>query len=76
MNETLLFLIPLMPLLCGVLNAAFGMRLPRLLSETLAVGGVLFAAAADQPVLVPLRRRRHRCHPLPPGWTAAICRSG
>ncbi len=44
MNESLLFLIPLLPLLCGMLNVLFGMRLPRLLSETLAVGGVLFAA--------------------------------
>jgi len=44
MNESLLFLILLMPLLCGALNALFGMRLPRLLSEVLAVGGVLFAA--------------------------------
>ncbi len=44
MNESLLFLIPLMPLLCGVLNTLFGMRLPRLLSEALAVFGVLFAA--------------------------------
>ena len=44
MNDSLLFLIPLLPLLCGVLNALFGMRLPRLLSEALAVCGVLAAA--------------------------------
>ena len=44
MNDALLFLIPLLPLLCGVINALFGMHLPRLLSESLAVFGVLFAA--------------------------------
>ncbi len=40
MNETLLFLIPLLPLVCGALNAIFGMRAPRLFAETLAVFGV------------------------------------
>jgi NADH-quinone oxidoreductase subunit L len=44
MNESLLFLIPLLPLACGVSNILFGMRLPRLLAETLAVLGVLAAA--------------------------------
>ncbi|MCM2264703.1 MAG: NADH-quinone oxidoreductase subunit L [Desulfuromonadales bacterium] len=40
MNQTLLFLIPLLPLACAVLNMLFGMRLPRLVAETLAVSGV------------------------------------
>ncbi len=40
MSETLLFLIPLLPLCCAVLNMLFGMRLPRLFAETLAVAGV------------------------------------
>ncbi len=40
MNESLLFLIPLLPLLCAVLNMFFGMRLPRLFAETMAVTGV------------------------------------
>jgi NADH-quinone oxidoreductase subunit L len=40
MNESLLFLIPLLPLFCAVLNMLFGMRLPRLFTETLAVIGV------------------------------------
>lgn len=40
MNQTLLFLIPLLPLCCAVLNMLFGMRLPRLFAETLAVSGV------------------------------------
>ncbi|MHB8707901.1 MAG: NADH-quinone oxidoreductase subunit L [Desulfuromonadales bacterium] len=40
MNQTLLFLIPLLPLGCAVLNMLFGMRLPRLVTETLAVSGV------------------------------------
>ncbi|PLX76891.1 MAG: NADH-quinone oxidoreductase subunit L [Desulfuromonas sp.] len=40
MSETLLFLIPLLPLACAVLNMLFGMRLPRLVTETLAVCGV------------------------------------
>ena len=43
MNETLLFLIILLPLVCGVLNAIFGMRAPRLFAETLAVFGVAAA---------------------------------
>jgi len=41
MNQQLLFLIPLLPLACAVLNMLFGMRLPRLVTETLAVCGVL-----------------------------------
>ncbi|MDH3997713.1 MAG: proton-conducting transporter membrane subunit, partial [Desulfuromonadales bacterium] len=40
MSETLLFLIPLLPLFCAVVNMLFGMRLPRLFAETLAVLGV------------------------------------
>ena len=56
MNESLLFLIPLMPLLCGVLNTLVGMRLPRLLSEALAIFGVLFAAADHQRRLHTVRR--------------------
>jgi NADH-quinone oxidoreductase subunit L len=40
MNQDLLFLIPLLPLCCAVLNMLFGMRLPRLVTETLAVCGV------------------------------------
>jgi NADH-quinone oxidoreductase subunit L len=43
MNPKLLFLIPLLPLLCGAANAIFGMRLPRRLAVTLAVGGVAAA---------------------------------
>ena len=30
MSETLLFLIPLLPLVCAAVNMLFGMRLPRL----------------------------------------------
>ena len=44
MNESLLFLILLLPLVCGVLNALFGMRAPRLFAETLAVFGVAISA--------------------------------
>jgi len=40
MSETLLFLIPLLPLSCALANLLFGMRLPRLFAETLAVSGV------------------------------------
>ena len=40
MSETLLFLIPLLPLCCAVANMIFGMRLPRLFAETMAVTGV------------------------------------
>jgi NADH-quinone oxidoreductase subunit L len=40
MNESLLFLIPLLPLFCAVINMLFGMRLPRLFAETMAVIGV------------------------------------
>ena len=43
MNQTLLFLIPLLPLCCAVLNMLFGMRLPRLVTETLAISGVATA---------------------------------
>jgi len=43
MNQDLLFLIPLLPLCCAVLNMLFGMRLPRLVAETLAVSGVAAA---------------------------------
>jgi len=43
MNQTLLFLIPLLPLACAVLNMLLGMRLPRLVTETLAVCGVATA---------------------------------
>ena len=45
MNETLLFLIPLLPFVCALLNMIFGMRLPRLFTETLAVTGVAGAFA-------------------------------
>ncbi len=45
MSETLLFLIPLLPLLCAVVNMLFGMRLPRLFAEVLAVSGVAGAFA-------------------------------
>jgi len=38
--KSLLFLIPLLPLLCGGINALWGRRLPRRLAESLAVGGV------------------------------------
>ncbi|MGK2953311.1 MAG: proton-conducting transporter transmembrane domain-containing protein, partial [Thiobacillus sp.] len=40
MNESLLFLIPLLPLFCAVINMLFGMRLPRLFTEVMAVIGV------------------------------------
>ena len=40
MTDKTLFLIPLLPLLCGALNVLFGMRLPRQLSQAIAVGGV------------------------------------
>ena len=40
MSETLLFLIPLLPLCCAVINMLFGMRLPRLFAEIMAVTGV------------------------------------
>ena len=40
MSETLLFLIPLLPLACAACNMLFGLRLPRLCAETLAVSGV------------------------------------
>ncbi len=40
MNAQLLFLIPLLPLVCGVANALFGMRLPGRLTGALAVVGV------------------------------------
>jgi NADH-quinone oxidoreductase subunit L len=43
MNESLLFLIPLMPLFCAVVNMLFGMRLPRLFAEVMAVIGVASA---------------------------------
>jgi len=43
MNPKLLFLIPLLPLLCGAANALCGMRLPRRLAVILAVGGVAAA---------------------------------
>ncbi len=43
MSQTLLFLIPLLPLSCAVINMLFGMRLPRLIPETLAICGVLGA---------------------------------
>ncbi len=43
MNESLLFLIPLMPLFCAVVNMCFGMRLPRLFAEVMAVIGVASA---------------------------------
>ncbi len=43
MNESLLFLIPLLPLTAAVLNMLFGMRLPRLVTETVAVSGVAAA---------------------------------
>jgi NADH-quinone oxidoreductase subunit L len=40
MMKHLLFLIPLLPLLCAAINAVWGMRLPRRLAETVAVAGV------------------------------------
>ncbi len=40
MTPELLFLIPLLPLLSGLINVTAGMRLPRALSVALAVGGV------------------------------------
>ena len=40
MSESLLFLIPLLPLCCAVINMLFGMRLPRLFAEIMAVTGV------------------------------------
>jgi NADH-quinone oxidoreductase subunit L len=46
MSETLLFLILLPPLCCALLNMLFGMRLPRLFSEVMAVGGVAASLAA------------------------------
>jgi NADH-quinone oxidoreductase subunit L len=45
MSETLLFLIPLLPLACAVVNMLFGMRLPRLFAETTAVAGVAISTA-------------------------------
>jgi NADH-quinone oxidoreductase subunit L len=45
MSETLLFLIPLLPLACALINMLFGMRLPRLFAETTAVMGVALSAA-------------------------------
>jgi len=62
MNQALLFLIPLLPLCCAVLNMLFGMRLPRLVTETLAVAGV--AAAFLLTLLfwaTPTVRGRGRC---------------
>ena len=44
MTAKLLFLIPLLPLFCGVANVLFGMRLPRRLAVALAVGGVAASA--------------------------------
>ncbi|MBW6511487.1 MAG: NADH-quinone oxidoreductase subunit L [Desulfuromonadaceae bacterium] len=44
MKPELLCLILFFPLLCGILNALFGMRVPRLVAETLAVCGVASAA--------------------------------
>ena len=43
MNESLLFLILLLPLFCAVINMLFGMRLPRLFAEVMAVTGVAAA---------------------------------
>ena len=40
MNESLLFLIPLLPLCCALVNLIFGMRLPRLFAEVMAVTGM------------------------------------
>lgn len=40
MSESLLFLIPLLPLFCAVINMLFGMRLPRIFTEIMAVTGV------------------------------------
>ncbi len=45
MNHSLLFLIPLLPLFCAVINMLFGMRLPRLFAEVMAVTGVAGAFA-------------------------------
>ena len=45
MNESLLFLILLLPLSCAVINMLFGMRLPRLFAEVMAVIGVAGAFA-------------------------------
>ena len=45
MNESLLFLIPLLPLVCGAINLLFVMRLPRLFAEVMAVTGVAGAFA-------------------------------
>jgi NADH-quinone oxidoreductase subunit L len=45
MNDSLLFLIPLLPLFCAVINVLFGMRLPRLFAEVMAVTGVAGAFA-------------------------------
>jgi len=45
MNESLLFLILLLPLCCAVINMLFGMRLPRLFAEVMAVIGVAGAFA-------------------------------
>ncbi len=44
MSETLLFLIPLLPLVCAIINMMFGTRLPRLFAETTAVAGVATSA--------------------------------
>jgi len=44
MTPKILFLIPLLPLLCGALNALAGRALPRRLAVALAVGGVAAAA--------------------------------
>ncbi|MDW7643879.1 MAG: NADH-quinone oxidoreductase subunit L [Desulfuromonadales bacterium] len=44
MTHSILLLIPLAPLLGGILNVLFGMRLPRRLSEFLAVAGVAASA--------------------------------
>jgi NADH-quinone oxidoreductase subunit L len=44
MTAKFLFLIPLLPLFCGVANILFGMRLPRRFAVALAVGGVAASA--------------------------------
>src|SRR5512133_1703311 len=45
MNDLLLFIIPLAPLLFGVGNALFGIRLPTVVVQTFAVCGVAISAA-------------------------------
>ena len=74
MMKNLLFLIPLLPLLCGGINALCGRRLPRRLAECLAVGGV--AAAFGLTLLLwPLSQGEGTRVTFFTWLTAALCMS-